>query len=91
METTIKVLKYTLPLTIYDAIVLHVDKFSRTTGGAFDFPVQTTVYNDVVFRIRELDRDFPIRITEIGGVLYPGQEVSLMVLKSQIIGYDLAL
>jgi hypothetical protein len=73
METTLHVFKYSLPLTIYDAVVLHANKFLRTSGGAFNLPVETTLYYNVVFRIKELGEDFPLCIREGASILYPGR------------------
>jgi hypothetical protein len=87
METTIKVFKTELSLSLHNATVIHSDKFSRTVGGWGHWPVWSNVYTDVVFRSQETGDDWPVRVGDYDLPLYQQQEVAVICVRNIIIGY----
>jgi hypothetical protein len=87
MEKTIRIADTELPLSLYDATVIHANKYTETSGGAFNFPVSSTLYTDMVFRLRDTDQDCQVYSRNRNLPVYTGQEVSVITAGDTIIGY----
>jgi len=87
MEKTITVSGKDLPVSLHKATVIHADKFTRTSGGAYNLPVRSTLYTDVVFRVDESNEDWPLYIKNIDLVMYKDQRVLVIVVNDAIVGF----
>ena len=87
MEKTITVSGRDFPVSLHKATVIHADKFTRTSGGMNNFPVRSTLYTDVVFRIDESNEDWPLYIKNIDLVIYNDQRVQVIVVNDAIVGF----
>jgi len=87
MQTFIQIINQQLPISLHRAKVIHSDKFSQTTGGAFNLPVTSTLYNYVVFRNEETQEEWPLYVKNINPDLYPDKKVTLIIVANKILGY----
>jgi len=87
MEKTITISGKDFLVSLHKATVIHADKFTRTSGGASNLPVNSTLYTDVVFRIDESNEDWPLYIKNIDLVIYNDQRVQVIVVNDAIVGF----
>ncbi len=66
---------------------MHADKYAAASGGWFNLPVSSTLYTEVVFRLRDVDRDCRLRIKNLDLPLYTSQDVSVISSEGVIIGF----
>ena len=87
MEKIIKFSNTDIPLSLYGARVIHANKYSETHGGAFNFPVSSTLYTDVVFRLTETGEDIKTYIKNLDLPIYNEQEVTVICSGKKVIGF----
>ncbi len=87
MSRDIKLLNAVIPLDFYPATVIHADKYSEVRGGAFNAPVTTDLYTDIVFRLEENNQDYHICIKNIDLPIYSNQPVTLISAGAVVVGY----
>jgi hypothetical protein len=87
MDTVIKCLNVEIPLLLHRARVVHANKYTEAHGGAFDLPVSSTLYTDVVFRLYENDEDYKAYIEKLDLPIYNNQEVTIICCDKTVIGY----
>ncbi len=87
MNGTIRILNCEVPVQLFDATVIHADKYAAASGGMFNLPVTSTLYTEVVFRLRDYDRDCRLRIKNLDVPLYTNQDVSVICSRGVIIGF----
>ncbi|MES2372403.1 MAG: hypothetical protein V4557_07475 [Bacteroidota bacterium] len=85
--SSIQISNRDLSVSLYPATVIHADKYTDTRGGAFDLPVRTTLHNDVVFRSKQTNEDWPVHIRNLNLPIYSNQDVILIAVEETIIGY----
>lgn len=76
-----------IPLSLHKATVIHADKFTESLGGAFNFPITSTLYIDLVFRLDETNEDWPVYITNLNLPVYTGQAVTVVSTDKTVLGY----
>lgn len=87
MQKTVNILGKEEPIDLYNATVIHANKYYRTSGGWGGWPVTSTLYTDVVFRDKLSGNDWPISITNLDLPLYTEQEIAVICIKNIIVGY----
>lgn len=87
MQNTVKILNKEEPVDLYNATVIHANKYYQTSGGWGSWPVISTLYIDVVFRDKASGDDWPITVRNLDLPLYNEQEVSVICVRNIIIGY----
>jgi hypothetical protein len=84
---SIQISKRNLSVSLYPATVIHANKYTDTYGGSFDLPVRTTLHNDVVFRSKQTNEDWPVHIRNRDLPIYNDQDVIVIAVEETIIGY----
>ena len=87
MQQTVSILSKEEPIDLYNATVIHANKYYRTSGGWGSWPVTSTLYIDVVFRDKASGDNWPITVKNLDLPLYTEQEVSVICVRNIIIGY----
>jgi hypothetical protein len=87
MDTVLKCLNVEIPLSLHRARVVHANKYSEAHGGAFDFPVSSTLYTDVVFRLNENNEDFKTYIQNLDLPIYTDQDVTVICSGKSVLGF----
>jgi hypothetical protein len=87
MQQTVSILSKEEPIDLYNATVIHANKYYRTSGGWGSWPVTSTLYIDVVFRDKASGDDWPVTVRNLDLPLYNEQEVSVICVRDIIIGY----
>lgn len=87
MDTVLKCLNVEIPLSLHRARVVHANKYSEAHGGAFDFPVSSTLYTDVVFRLNENNEDYKTYIQKLDLPIYTDQDVTVICFGKRVLGY----
>lgn len=87
MYGSIQISKRNLSVSLYPATVIHANKYTDTYGGSFDLPVRTTLHNDVVFRSKQTNEDWPVHIRNRDLPIYSNQDVTVIAVEETIIGY----
>jgi hypothetical protein len=87
MDTVLKCLNFEIPLSLHRARVVHANKYSEAFGGAFDFPVSSTLYTDVVFRLHENNEDYKTYIRNLDLPIYTDQDVTIICSGKRVLGY----
>jgi hypothetical protein len=86
MHRTIKILNTDFQLALYNATVIHANKYTEAQGGMFNLPVVSTLHIDVVFRLED-KQDLKIYIKNIDVPVYTNQEVHLICINETVIGF----
>ena len=76
-----------IPLSLFRATVIHANKYSETFGGAFNLPVSSRLYTDVVFRMNESNEDLPVYIHHLDLPIYNSQEVTLVTSNKKVLAF----
>lgn len=87
MEKIIKFSNTEIPLSLHSARVIHANKYSEAYGGAFNLPISSTLYTDVVFRLNETREDYKIYIKNLDLPIYNEQEVTVICSAKRVLGY----
>ena len=87
MDTVLKCFNVEIPLSLHKARVIHANKYSEAHGGAFDFPVSSTLYTDVVFRLNENNEDYKTYIQKLDLPIYTDQDVTVICSGKRVLGY----
>ena len=87
MDTVVRCLNSEIPLSLHRARVVHANKYSEAYGGAFDFPVSSTLYTDVVFRLNESNEDYKAYIQKLDLPIYTDQDVTIICFGRKVLGY----
>ena len=87
MEKVINVSNVEIPLSLHSGKVIHADKYSEAHGGAFSFPVSSTLHTDVVFRLDGTNVDLPVHIEGLDLPVYTGQSVTLVTSNNRVLAY----
>ena len=82
--TTLK--DYDLPVTLYNATVIHANKFSRA-DGAFSYFVFSSLHTDIVFRMSDTNDDIPVYVSNLDLPIYSGEEVMIVVIAKIVVAY----
>jgi len=75
-----------LPLSLHRARVIHANKFTETRGGALNYPVSSTLFMDVVFRLQETGEDYKAYLRNLDLPLYTEQEVTIVSAGTTVVG-----
>ena len=87
MDTVVKCLNVEIPISLHRARVVHANKYSEAHGGAFDFPVSSTLYTDVVFRLNENNEDLKTYIRKLDLPVYTDQDVTVICSGKTVLGF----
>ena len=87
MDTVVKCFDVEIPLLMHRARVVHANKYTEAHGGAFDTPVSSTLYTDVVFRLYHNNEDYKAFIKKVDLPIYTDQEVTVICCDKTVIGY----
>ncbi|MDB5202417.1 MAG: hypothetical protein JWQ27_1826 [Ferruginibacter sp.] len=87
MQTTVAVGNTELPLSLQPATVIHSNKFSEARGGGFNLPVISTLYTEVVYRMKDTQADVKLYLRNRNLPIYTNQEVSLISSSGKLIGF----
>ena len=87
MDKVIKLSNVEIPLSLYRARVIYANKYSEAYGGAFNFPVSSTLYTDVVFRLNENNEDIKTYIKNLDLPIYTEQDVIVICSGKRVLGY----
>jgi hypothetical protein len=85
--SSIQISNRNLSVSLYPATVIHANKYTDTYGGTFNLPVRTTLHNDVVFRSKQTNEDWPVHIRNRDLPIYSNQDVIVIAVEETIIGY----
>ena len=87
MDSVIRYANKEIWLSFYDATVIHANKYAQTSGGWGDTAVNSTLYTDVVFRLKETGTDVSLTIVDVDVPIYNHQDVMVISANRNIIGY----
>ena len=76
-----------IPLSLHQATVIHANKYSETHGGAFNLPVSSRLYTDVVFRLNNTNEDWPLYINNLDLPIYTSQEVTVVASNNNVLAF----
>ncbi len=76
---SITILNAKYSLSLDNATVIHVNKYSQAYGGEFNFPVSSRLYTETVFRLSETGEDIRLVIQYLDLPVYTNQDVTLLV------------
>lgn len=87
MKSSMTILNHQLPLDLYPGKIIHVDKYTDVQGGAFNVPVISTTYTDVVFRATGTDEDVRLTTKAKGLPLYSNKQIQLLASGRVALGF----
>ena len=83
----IKLSAIEFPLALEKAKVIHANKFSQAQGGAFNLPVSSTLYTEVVFRLENSGEDIRTYIRNLDLPIYTEQAVTVILSDKRVVGF----
>jgi hypothetical protein len=76
-----------LPLSAHTALVIHSNKYTETSAGAFNLPVSSTLNTDIVFRLKDTGEDYKCYVSDVDLPIYTGQEVRIICCGRVVLAY----